>query len=73
MGGVSRSRLRFDAAGLAWQTVRLPPAAFKPSFRGREVRDAPALDPARIRQVGLMIAARQQGPFTLNVRSISLT
>ena len=55
-----------------WQILRLPLIAFHASFRGRDVPGAPALDPARIRQVGLMIAARQAGPFALAVRRISL-
>ena len=56
-----------------WQTLRLPLADFRASFRGREVPGAPPLDPARIRQVGLMIAARQAGPFALDIRRISLS
>jgi NADH dehydrogenase [ubiquinone] 1 alpha subcomplex assembly factor 1 len=52
--------------------LRLPLACFRASFRGREVPGAPVLDPARIRQVGLMIAARQAGPFALDIRRISL-
>ena len=63
----------FAPAGTDWQTLRLPLADFRASFRGREVTHAPALDPARIRQVGLMIAARQAGPFELNIRRICLT
>ncbi len=55
-----------------WQTIRLALGAFRASFRGRDVPGAPALDPARIRQVGLMIAARQAGPFALDIRRISL-
>jgi hypothetical protein len=55
-----------------WQTLSLPLAAFRPSFRGREVPGAPALDAARIRQVGLLIAARQAGRFALCMRQISL-
>ena len=55
-----------------WQTIRLPLTAFRASFRGRDVPGAPALDPARIRQVGLMIAARQAGPFALDIRRIGL-
>jgi hypothetical protein len=51
--------------------VRL--AEFRASFRGREVPGAPPLDPARIRQVGLMIVARQAGPFALDIRRISLS
>jgi len=62
----------FAPAGTDWQTLRLPLAAFRASFRGREVTNAPALDPARIRQVGLMIAARQAGPFSLDLKRISL-
>lgn len=55
-----------------WQTFHLPLSAFRASFRGREIPDAPALDPARIRQVGLMIADRQAGPFALEIRRLSL-
>lgn len=55
-----------------WQTIHLPLALFRASFRGRDVPGALALDPARIRQVGLMIAARQAGPFALDIRRIGL-
>lgn len=55
-----------------WQTISLPISSFRASFRGREVAGAPPLDPARIRQVGLMIAARQAGTFTLDIRRMSL-
>lgn len=53
-----------------WQHLQIPLSAFRPSFRGREVPGAPTLDPARIRQLGLMIADRQAGPFALAVRRI---
>jgi NADH dehydrogenase [ubiquinone] 1 alpha subcomplex assembly factor 1 len=53
-----------------WATLDMPLAAFVPSYRGRVVLDAPALDPATVRQVGWMIAARQAGPFQLSIRSI---
>lgn len=62
----------FAPAGADWQALRLPLATFRASFRGREVPGAAPLDPARIRQVGLLIAARQAGPFTLDIRRISL-
>lgn len=55
-----------------WQSLCIPLAEFRPTFRGREVPDAASLDPARIRQVGLMIAERQAGPFALAIRRISL-
>ncbi len=62
----------FTPKGTDWQTLHLPLADFRASFRGREVPDAPPLDPARIRQVGLMIAARQAGAFALDIRRIGL-
>jgi len=58
--------------GTDWQTLRLPLAAFRASFRGRGVPGAPSLDPERIRQVELMMAARQAGPFALEIKRISL-
>jgi NADH dehydrogenase [ubiquinone] 1 alpha subcomplex assembly factor 1 len=60
----------FEAPAGAWTLVRLPLRDFLPSFRGRAVPGAPSLDPARVRQIGLLIADRQAGPFALSVRSI---
>ena len=60
----------FDTMAGEWQVLRLPIDAFRASFRGRPVPDAPALRGARIRQVGLMIADRQFGPFELAIREI---
>lgn len=65
-------QVSFAPTGTGWQILRLPLAAFRASFRGRDVPGAPPLDPARIRQVGLMIAARQAGPFALDIKRISL-
>jgi NADH dehydrogenase [ubiquinone] 1 alpha subcomplex assembly factor 1 len=62
----------FTPAGDDWQTIELPLEAFRARFRGRDVPEAPPLDPARIRRIGLMIAARQAGPFTLDIRRIWL-
>lgn len=53
-----------------WTTIELPVQTFKPSFRGRSVEGAAPLDPMRVRQVGLMIADRQEGNFSLALRSI---
>ena len=55
-----------------WQSLRIPLAEFRPTFRGREVPGVPPLDPVRIRQVGLMISERQAGPFALAIRRIGL-
>jgi len=62
----------FTPMGNDWQTLYLAQPDFRASFRGREVTNAASLDPARIRQVGLMIAARQAGPFELHIRRICL-
>ena len=62
----------FAPADRDWQSLRLPLTAFSARFRGREVAGAPALDPARIRQIGLIIASRQAGPFALDIRRIVL-
>lgn len=62
----------FAPTGSAWQAIRLPLQAFRASSRGRELPGTPPLDPARIRQVGLMTADRQAGPFVLEIRSIRL-
>lgn len=62
----------FVAAAGVWQGLRLPLQAFRPSFRGRGVGGRPPLDPARVRQVGWMIAGRQAGAFRLEIRSLVL-
>ncbi|MEI2679104.1 MAG: CIA30 family protein [Burkholderiaceae bacterium] len=62
----------FLPTGSDSQTTHLPISAFRATFRGREVADAPQLDSGRIRKVGLMIADRQAGPFALDIRRISL-
>lgn len=53
-----------------WTTIEMPVPAFNPSFRGRSVEGAAPLDPMRVRQVGLIIPDRQEGSFSLAVRSI---
>jgi hypothetical protein len=63
---------RFEAPADVWTRLRIAVADFRPSFRGRSVPGAPALDPGKLRQIGLMIADRQQGPFSLAIRSIAV-
>jgi len=45
---------------------------FTPVFRGRSVIDAPALELTKVRQVGLMVADAQVGPFELEIRAIGV-
>jgi hypothetical protein len=63
---------QFDPPAGIWTTCRLASADFLPSWRGRSVPDAPPLDTTRVRQIGLMIADRQEGSFVLAIRSIAV-
>ena len=63
-------QVAFTAPSDVWTQLSLPLTDFQPSFRGRLVPGAPAFDPARLQQIGLMIADRQAGPFALAIRSI---
>ena len=60
----------FEAPAHLWTQLSLPRTDFQPSYRGRRVPGAPPFDPARLQQIGLMIADRQAGPFALAIRSI---
>ncbi|MCK5943577.1 MAG: CIA30 family protein, partial [Planctomycetes bacterium] len=54
-----------------WTEVRLPLQGFTLYSFGREVRRAPALDPAKIESIGVTLADKQAGPFRLELRSIA--
>jgi NADH dehydrogenase [ubiquinone] 1 alpha subcomplex assembly factor 1 len=56
---------RFAPPRGEWTTVVIPVTEFAASFRGRLVPGAQPLDPAHIRQLGLMISDKQAGPFEL--------
>jgi hypothetical protein len=59
----------FNTRDGEWTTVEIPFSRFMPQFRGYQL-DGPALDPARIRGMGLMIYDKQDGPFELHVDSV---
>ena len=63
----------FETVANTWTTVALPVSLYVPTFRGQRVAKAPPLDPAAVRQFGLMITDRQEGRFSLDVRRISVT
>lgn len=54
-----------------WQTVRIPFAKAGPTWLGRPINGAPALDPKRIRKFDLMIYDKKDGKFRLEVDSIA--
>lgn len=68
-GTVYRATFRVPAGGAG--VARLPWSAFAPTWRGRELPDEPPLDPARIRQIGVLISDRQEGPFRLQLERIA--
>lgn len=53
-----------------WQTLSIPFNSFCASFRGRLVPNAPALDPEKIKQIGFLLADKQQGAFCLEIASL---
>jgi NADH dehydrogenase [ubiquinone] 1 alpha subcomplex assembly factor 1 len=53
-----------------WLTVVLPFDAFVPTYRGYTPRNAPPLDPAAVRQLGLLIGDKRDGPFRLEIERI---
>ena len=48
-----------------WTTIHLPFGDFSPTFRGRDVPDAPALERSSITEVTFMLADKQAGSFAL--------
>jgi len=59
----------FDTVKDTWLEVRIPFSAFVPRFRGTELK-GPALDPARISGMGLVIYDGKDGPFELRLASV---
>ena len=57
----------FPTTAGAWTQIELPFERFTPTLRGRVPRDAPDLDPTRIRTLGLMVADGQVGEFELEL------
>jgi hypothetical protein len=72
MGGISRSAFERAAPAGRWCDVRLPVDGFAPTFRGRRVPFAPALDAAKVRALGPMLSDRQAGTFELLVDRIAI-
>lgn len=63
-----------------WQTLDIPFSTFTPNFRGRPLAGQAPFQPARMRQLGLMVSkfaseggttpGFKSGPFRLAIRSI---
>lgn len=57
----------FETQAGEWEECRLPFAIFQPTFRGRALSGVPALNAARIRSIGFLIADKQNGPYRLEI------
>ncbi len=53
-----------------WSTVDLALKEFTATYRGRQITHAAPLDPSQVRQVGWMIADRQEGCFRLGIERV---
>jgi uncharacterized surface protein with fasciclin (FAS1) repeats len=62
---------KFETTAGEWQQVRLPLDGFRLYSFGREMRDAPVLDAAKIESIGVTLADKKAGEFALEVRSIA--
>lgn len=60
----------FETVPGDWQELALKWSGFVPTFRGRELDDAPPLDLARIASIGFLISDSQAGAFRLECRWI---
>lgn len=59
----------FETREGEWSTINIPFASFVPQYRGYQL-EGPALDPAQITGMGLMIYDKQDGPFELHLGSV---
>jgi monofunctional biosynthetic peptidoglycan transglycosylase len=57
----------FETDAGVWQLKRFSFDRFRPTFRGRDVPDAPPLNIDTIMSFGWMIADKQAGPFRLEI------
>lgn len=61
----------FDTRAGEWSEVRVPLASLAPTVRGRTLT-GPPLDRSQIREIGLLIADKQEGAFALQVDWIAV-
>jgi hypothetical protein len=64
--------LAFDTQKEEWIEVELPLDKFQGTFRGRRFSDKIGVDSQNIGQIGILIANKQEGEFTLEIDWIEL-
>ncbi|MEM7234545.1 MAG: CIA30 family protein, partial [Planctomycetota bacterium] len=50
-----------------WTTVNIPFSKFRATFHGRRLRNASAMNPAKIRSIGVTLSDKKAGPFRLEI------
>jgi monofunctional biosynthetic peptidoglycan transglycosylase len=60
-------RAEFDTQPDEWLTITLPLQSFEPVFRGRIVENAPTLTAEEIKEIGFLLADKQEGEFRLEI------
>jgi len=58
-------KLDFSTQVGKWEEMVLPLADFRPTWRGRQLKDIPPINPMKIKQVGFLISDKQVGAFEL--------
>lgn len=61
----------FNTRAGVWTEVRVPLASLEPTVRGLRLRGSP-LDASQVREIGLLIGDKREGPFTLSVDWIAV-
>lgn len=64
-------QIAFATTKNVWTEIDLDFSDFAAAFRGRQLPNHPALDPAEIVTLGFLIANKQAGTFRLEIESIS--
>lgn len=58
-------KLDFSTQGGEWEEIILPLTDFIPTWRGRQLKDIPAINPMKVKQIGFLISDKQAGAFEL--------
>ena len=61
----------FKTKANEWITVNIPFTQFRPQFRGMQL-DGPPIATAEISSMGLYIYDKQNGPFTIKLKNVSV-
>lgn len=63
---------RVETTKNSWTEIKLPFKDFKPTFRGMTLSNKPPLASENIQQIGILIADKQSGNFSLDIDWIKL-